>query len=89
MHDPLIQRTASLLESDVGHEIVALEPYNGRCFGFNETAAWVWKLLESPCRRSLLRDALFDRFEVQRDHCEDVLNVLLDDLEVKGLVQSS
>ena len=88
MQEALIRRVGNLLEAQVGNEIVGLEPEQGRCFGFNETAAWVWKMLERPLSRTSLRDSLLDEFEVEKDHCEKLLQVLLSDLEAKGLVKS-
>lgn len=84
----MIHRVSNLLEARVGDEIVGLEPEQGRCFGFNETAAWVWQMLERPLTRNSLCDSLFDEFEVEKDHCEALLEKLLDDLEAKGLIKS-
>jgi hypothetical protein len=89
MSDPMIRRINNMVEAELGYEVVGLDVERGRCFGFNETAAWVWAQLEKPQRRSSLRDALVDRFEVQEAYCDDRLTVLLQDLEVKGLIACS
>ena len=89
MEDGLIRRVSNLLEAQVGYDMVGLEPEQGRCFGFNETAACVWQMLERPLTRISLRDALLDRFEVEKEHCEKLLEKLLNDLEAKGLIQSA
>ena len=89
MSDPMIRRINNMVEAELGYEVVGLDVERGRCFGFNETAAWVWAQLEKPRRRSSLRDALVDRFEVQEAYCDDRLTDLLGDLEVKGLIAFS
>ena len=87
VRDALIHRTNNLLEAQLGCEIVALDPEQGLCFGFNETAARVWQMLERPLTLSSLRDSLFDEFEVEKDHCEELLKELLSDLETRGLIK--
>ena len=88
MDDPLIRRTRDLLEARVWHDLVALDVSGGKCFGFNETAAWTWQLLDQPRRRSFLRDSLLDRFEMEGPGWEAKLDDLLHDLERRGLIQS-
>ena len=47
MDDPLIRRSGHLLEAELGFELVGLDSHQGLCIGFNETAAWTWKLLKT------------------------------------------
>jgi len=86
MQDPMVRRVNNMVEAQLGHEIVGLDAERGRCFGFNETAAWVWAQLEEPRPQSVLRDALLERFDVEELHCEARLVELLRDMEVKGLI---
>lgn len=87
MDEPCYERSAQLLEAELGHELLALDPHQGLCFGFNEVAAEVWRLLERPRTASDLRAELLERFEVGGDQCGEELSDLLAELEAKGLIR--
>jgi hypothetical protein len=79
-------RTANLLEAELGDEIVALDADSGICFGFNDVASTVWRLLEHPKTEDELRSALEAQYEVQPDQCRSELAELLQALVEKGIV---
>jgi len=81
------ERSAQLLEAELGQELLALDPQQGLCFGFNEVAAEVWRLLATPRSVGELQSDLLDRFEVGSEQCGAELQQLLDDLEARGLVR--
>lgn len=83
------ERTRSLMEADIGDELVALDPQAGHCFGFNGVAAAVWRALETPKSFDELRDALLSEYDVDRERCSLELQQLLADMTAKGLVASS
>lgn len=80
------QRKAELLEAEVANDIVALDPELGKCFGFNEVAATVWRRLESPQSFDELKAYLIDNYEVDSSQCDSELRALLDDLIDMGLI---
>jgi hypothetical protein len=80
------KRAISLMEAELGDELVALDPNAGECFGFNSVATSVWRKLEEPKTFEQLRDALIDEYEVDSEQCTRELRELLDDLSAKGLV---
>ena len=82
----IYKRAVQLMEAELGDELVALEPDVGRCFGFNNVAASVWRLLEQPKTLEQLRDALIEEYEVDLEQCSRELSELLADMSVKGLV---
>ena len=82
-------RTTELLEANIDDELVALEPRQGNCFGFNAVATSVWRNLESPKTFDQLRDQLVDEYDVSPDQCASELRELLDDLVEKGLIRRS
>ena len=82
----IYKRSVQLMEAELGDELVALEPDVGRCFGFNNVAASVWRLLEQPKTLEQLRDALIEEYEVDPEQCSRELSELLADMSVKGLV---
>ena len=83
----LYQRTVSLLEAELGDELVALDATEGNCFGFNSVATSVWRQLVSPKSFSELQGALLAEYEVGTEHCAEELQGLLNDLVEKGLVR--
>jgi hypothetical protein len=87
LNDPLVRRAREMLDAEIELDIVALDVQEGRCFAFNETAAWVWKELELPRSRSFLQNSLLERFEIDERSCSTSLTRLLDDLCVRGLIR--
>jgi hypothetical protein len=82
----LVSRREGLVEAEVDGEIVALHVDKGTCYGFNNTATAIWKLLETPRRLDEICAALAGDFEVEPEECERDVLALLRDLESDGLV---
>lgn len=85
----LYSRAATLLEADLGDELVALEPEQGNCFGFNEVATVIWRLLEQPRSFDQLKAHLLTQYDVGETECESDLRHLLDELVENGLLARS
>ena len=81
------ERAKALREAELGDELVALDPEDGNCLGFNSVAASVWTLLAQPKTFDLLRDDVMEKYEVDAATCERDLRDLLADLEARGLVR--
>lgn len=86
MKDQIYHRAKELLEADLNDELVALEPEQGNCFGFNAVAASVWRHLEQPRSFAELKAVLLAEYEVDDATCEAELRELLASLEDRGLV---
>ena len=82
----LYQRKTELLEAEVATDIVALDPVLGRCFGFNEVAAAVWRYLSEPRSFEEIELRLRHEFDVEANQCASELEELLKDMELKGLI---
>jgi hypothetical protein len=80
------RRAVDLLEADVNDELVALDPKQGNCFGFNPVAKDVWRKLEQPRSFGELRSELLAEYDVTDEECTLQLRDLLDHLIVKGLI---
>lgn len=83
----LYQRKTELLEAEVATDIVALDPVLGRCFGFNEVAATVWRYLSEPRSFEAIERHLLNQFDVPARQCASELEELLTDLVAKHLVE--
>ena len=86
VEDPVVSRSASLLEASLDDELVGLHVDRGTCYGFNGTATRIWALIEQPRRLSELRDILIAEYDVDAETCEEQLRALLADLAEDGLV---
>jgi hypothetical protein len=87
MTEPRYERATQLMEADLHDEMVALDPAGGLCFGFNEVATTVWRLLDQPRSTDELHTALLEAYEVAPQQCAEELQALLDDLTARGLVR--
>jgi len=76
-----------LMEAELGDELVALDPDGGACFGFNDVAATVWRLLERPRTFAELIEALLSDYDVEPAQCEADVGDLLAQLSDRGLVR--
>lgn len=85
----LISRTGTLIEAGVGDELFALDVEGGHCFGFNATAAQIWRLLEQPMTLAALCDALAAEYAIDRATCEAEVSALLRSLADEKLVTLS
>ncbi len=82
-------RAVDLMEAELGDELVALQPEQGSCFGFNGVATTVWRKLASPRTFAELRDSLLAEYDVGEEQCTRELEELLQELEGYGLIVSS
>lgn len=87
MSEDKYERATELLEAELGEELVALEPQQGSCFGFNNVAAVVWRQLEQPKSFDELKLLLLAEYEVGAEQCTLELKELINDLVGKGLVR--
>jgi hypothetical protein len=82
------RRALTLMEADIGDELVALDAAAGNCFGFNQVATTVWRSLDRPKTFDQLRDQLLGEYEVSSEQCSSELQELLDDMTASGLVET-
>ena len=74
------------MEAELGDELVALDPEEGLCFGFNSVARRVWELLEEPQSSEQLRASLLDEFDVTATECSAGLREVLTELSRLKLI---
>lgn len=87
VEDAVFRRSAELLEADINDELVALEPNQGACFGFNSVAKDVWRKLEQPRSFNELRAGLIDDYDVSEEQCTQELRDLLEQLAQAKLIE--
>jgi Coenzyme PQQ synthesis protein D (PqqD) len=89
MDRKIYRRAVDLLEAEVNDEVVALEPANGSCFGFNLVATQVWRELAQPRSFKELKDELLRNFEVSDEQCAAELQQLLNSMQAEGLIEAA
>ena len=80
------RRALDLMEAEIGDELVALDPHQGSCFGFNSVATRVWGALAQPQDVKALERILSEEYDVDPVVCSRELAVLLEDMNAKGLI---
>ena len=68
-------------------EVVILSIDKGTYYGLNEVGARVWDLIQEPRTITQLRDILVSEYEVDTTRCQQELELLIEQLEVKQLVE--
>jgi hypothetical protein len=87
MQQPVYERAKELMEAELGDELVALDPAGGECFGFNDVAATVWRLLDRPSTFAELTRSLMIEYDVDAAQCEADVRDLLAVLVERGLIR--
>ena len=82
----IYERTAALMEAELGDELVGLEPGAGVCYGFNDVAKRVWQLLEQPQSFEAVSAVLLEEYDVTPEECDSDLRDLLADFADKKLI---
>ena len=88
MQQPVYERARQLMEAELGDELVALDPAGGECFGFNDVAATIWRLLDRPRTCADLIQVLLADYDVDAAQCEADVRELLTVMVDRGLIRS-
>ena len=75
--------------SDLGGEVAILDLKAGVYYGLDAVGARIWSLIQEPRTVNEIRDILLEEYEVEPEHCERDLLVLLRRLADEGLVEVS
>jgi len=75
-----------LVEQTVQDGIVALQIENGKCYGFNETAARIWTLIDEEQSIDELCRTLLQEFEIEPQKCLLEVQKTIALLDGEGLV---
>jgi hypothetical protein len=84
----IYQRAKQLMEAELGDELVALDPVGGECFGFNDVAATIWRLLDVPSTVAELTRSLTSAYAVDAAQCALEVDALLAQMVGRGLVST-
>jgi hypothetical protein len=74
------------VSADLAGEVVILNLADGVYYGLDPVGARIWALLQEPRTVAELRDALLEEYEVDPEHCEHDILLLLQELAAAGLI---
>lgn len=68
-------------------EIVILNMKDSKYYGLNGISAFIWRCIQDSGQVSAIVDAVFDKYEVSRDGCEEDVLFFLGELNDAGLIR--
>ena len=80
------QQHTRVMQSNIGEEVVMLDPESGYYFGLNSVAADVWHCLKAPAGLEEIVEYLLDKYEVDRESCTQQTEELLLTMLSKGVI---
>lgn len=82
----MVVMTPGHLSARTGDEAVVLGVDKGIYYGFDEVAARIWELLQTPVVVSEIRDEILRTYEVDRSTCERDLLAFLSELGAERII---
>ena len=79
-------RNPGIMWNDIANDVVALAPASGLCFGMQDVAADVWRLIAHPTSIDAICDALCSSYDVDNATCRHDVEEFLASLVDEGLV---
>ena len=80
-------RDKQLFEAELDGDILGLSVESGFCYGFNATAAEIWRLVAIPLSVGELIERLTAEFEVSPEVCAAETRIALCQLGEDGLIK--
>ena len=77
----------TIVQSQMGEEVVMLDMESGFYFGLNSVASVIWSLLADEIGFEKLIDQLIAQFDVERSVCEADTKELLDQMLEKNIIR--
>jgi hypothetical protein len=80
-------RRANLVETEIDGEVVMMSLERGNCYGLDNSAARIWKLLESPMSVAALLETLTREYAVEAENCQAEVLGFLEQLQAENLIE--
>jgi hypothetical protein len=75
------------VSSDLAGEAVILNLKSGKYYGLDEVGSRIWNLIQEPRTLNDIRNVILEEYEVEPEHCERDLLILLQELAAEGLIE--
>ena len=83
----IFMRRNDLVETEIDGEVVMMSLERGNCYGLENSAARIWKLLASPISVAALCETLGREYAVEPESCRADVLKFLDQLTQENLIQ--
>jgi hypothetical protein len=83
----VVAASGNQISSNLSDEFVILNLKTGVYYGLDKVGARVWTLIQEPKTLVEIRDVILDEYEVEPERCANDLQVLLQDMAAKGLIE--
>jgi len=80
-------RREDLIAQEIEGELVMLDMKSGHYFGLDPIASAIWKNMETPISFQNLCENLMKEYAVSKEQCVEDVNIFLEDLLEKELVE--
>jgi hypothetical protein len=80
-------RRGDLVETEIDGEVVMMSLSRGNCYGLDNSAARIWKLLQSPTSAAALCGTLSREYDVEPENCRREVLTFLDQLRQENLIE--
>ena len=80
------KRDNSVAFAEIDEEICIFSPIHAEYFSLNETASYIWGLLESPLTFDDIVAKLILRFKIKEDICREETKKFLKEAKNKNLI---
>jgi hypothetical protein len=81
-----IQRTPTILYSDLSDEVAMMDIDQGQYFGVDHAAARLWLLLDAPMSIDAICHQLVSEYDIALDACRAEVLAFVADLQGHGLI---
>jgi hypothetical protein len=85
--DSTIAATSDQISCQLGADAAILNLKSGMYFGLDGVGATVWDLIAEPKVVNDILETLLERYEVDRERCQNDLLALLAELDRRGLIE--
>lgn len=85
-NNTVLTRRAGIMTADMNGSTVMMDIETGKYYNLGEIGGYIWELLESPMKITILIDKLTKEFNVSREQCEKDTIPFLNSLVERGLL---
>lgn len=76
----IVVQSKEVVASDIDGEVVMMSIAQGTYSGLDAIGSEIWEMLETPHRISQICEVLMERYDVERERCQEDVLALLNDL---------
>lgn len=87
MSEVRYRRSPEALHSEIGDDVVALHVQQGHCYGMDNVAADIWRMLDEPIGLDQICQRLKERYEVDDETCRAEVGRFIDSMHKEQLIE--